>query len=61
VRHTLNGNLPLLAAMMMFVVILPAWRYIGGPAQTATHQTVVEKRPPMAYGPFTTLDLMAWK
>src|SRR3972149_5984290 len=23
VRHTLNGNLPLLAAMMMFVVILP--------------------------------------
>jgi hypothetical protein len=34
-KHSLNGNLGLGIAMMMFIVVMPAWRYVEGRPQQA--------------------------
>lgn len=66
-KHALNGNAGLVIALTFFLVLLPVWRAIKGPPlQAAPQVSVIEKKqdmdkPVRNLGPFTTIDMMAWK
>lgn len=45
-KQTFNGNAPLIAALLLFVVVLPIWRYgLKGDDQQAAFMTTIEADP----------------
>jgi len=57
----LNGNIPLSITMVVFVVVLPTWRYVSKPPQAAGEGvTVARKQLQTPAEDFPLVEMVDW-